>query len=100
MTSPHTSWFAGHYHAIHRWARSFLVVFGIVMTVALTHLDYGYKYSVFTNLAYDPVGWLHELFYVWGFVVAFIAFSVLWETLLTLHALLRVMVKRMRLGGP
>ena len=100
MTSAHSSWSGRHYHAIHRYARSALVVFGVIMTVALTHLDYGYKYSVFVNLAYDPAGWLHELFYVWGFVVAFIAISILWELLITLHSLLRVMVKRMRLGGP
>lgn len=26
--------------------------------------DYGYSYSLFENLAYDPTGWLHEEFYI------------------------------------
>jgi len=94
------SWFDAHYHAIHRWARTAIMVFAAVMTVVLTYLDYGYDYSVFYNLGYDPTGWLHEIFYLWAFALAFMAISVLWEVLITLHELLRVIVKRMRLGGP
>lgn len=41
--------------------------------------DYGYQYSLFTNLGYDPTGWLHECFYITVFFLCLITLTYYWE---------------------
>ena len=63
--------------------RSVLLAFGMMTTVYVTIPDYGWQHSLFMNLAYDPTGWLHEVFYIWAFVMAGVFGSILWEALQT-----------------
>ena len=43
--------------------------------------DYGYQYSLFVNLGYDPTGWLHECFYISVFFVCLITLTYYWQSL-------------------
>ena len=53
---------------IPRWhwtmLRISLLLLWISTFVYTTIPDYGYQYSLFENLAFDPAGWLHEEFYI------------------------------------
>lgn len=60
-----------------------MIAFATILTVYVSIPDYGYSHSLFVNLAYDPAGWLHELFYIWTFTAAIVFSSILWQTLQT-----------------
>jgi hypothetical protein len=69
--------------SVHCAARSIVLAFGLITTVYVTIPDYGWQYSLFYNLGYDPTGWLHEVFYIWAFVAAIVFSSILWQALQT-----------------
>ena len=60
--------------------------------------DYGYQYSLFTNLAYDPTGWLHECFYITVFFVCLITLTYYWEAAHRTRVILTTAVKRIEKG--
>ena len=60
--------------------RSVIAAVWVFMIVRVTIPDYGYDYTLFENLAYDPVGWLHECFYISTFFLMLFTVSVLYET--------------------
>ena len=47
-----------------RILRMAVVAWWAFIIVYVSIPDYGYDYSLFYNLGYDPVGWLHELAYI------------------------------------
>ena len=75
---------------VHTVIRSVLVAFGVFISVYVTIPDYPRDASLFEVLAYDPNGWLHELFYVWVFVLSGVAIDAWYEAMQTLRNALTV----------
>ena len=73
---------------VHVVIRSVAVALGIGVSVYVTIPDYGWEYSLFYNLAYDPTGWLHELAYIWALVLGIVAVDAWYEWTQTLKAAL------------
>ena len=59
-----------------RWG----IAFGWFLTLLRVSIpDYGYQYSLFENLGYDPTGWLHECFYITVFFVCLLTLTYYWQ---------------------
>ena len=61
--------------------RSVLLAFGLIVTIYVSIPDYPRTGSLFEVLAFDANGWLHEVFYIWAFVLSAMFTSVLWQVL-------------------
>ena len=62
--------------------------------VYVTIPDYGYSYTLFTNLAYDPTGWLHECFYISAFFVSLVTLTYFWQSMSESRQLFKTVVRR------
>jgi cytochrome c oxidase subunit IV len=66
----------------------------ITTLVYVTIPDYGYDYTLFMNLGYDPTGWLHECFYISTFFISAVTLTYFWERLSCAKCVLVRTVKR------
>ena len=79
------------------WLRLFLIISWLLTTIRVTIPDYGYQYSLFENLAFDPTGWLHEVFYITVFFGCALAITYFWQYIDTqrrFNALMVAAIKR------
>jgi len=69
----------------HRALRSVAVAMGIFITVYVSIPDYPYGTPLWQVLVWDANGWLHEVFYIWVFVLSILAIDAWFEWTQTLR---------------
>jgi len=61
---------------LYRWL---LLLLGVSTTAYVTVPDYPWGTPLWIVLSLDPNGWLHEVFYIWTFVIMAVFLSYEWE---------------------